>query len=120
MSDESAKLALRTAVLEWQRKYHVEDGDPLLASLELLEIYFIQRTPNGEMEKPPNNSELRRTLEETDRLIKQLTKQSLQLTDELRAVPKLRGQLAQGKTTALIISSLAALGAGVLIGRFLL
>jgi hypothetical protein len=40
MKGEPREMMLRTAVLEWQKKYGVQDGDPLLASLELFQIYL--------------------------------------------------------------------------------
>lgn len=120
MSDDAAKLALRNAVLEWQRKYRIQNDDPMLASLELLEIYFSHRYENGPIKQPPTYAEFRLTLEEAERLTKRLSKQAGEMTEELRAVPKLRQELARGKTAAIVIASLAALGAGILIGRFLL
>lgn len=120
MSDDAAKLALRNAVLEWQRKYHIPDGDPLLASLELLEIYFNHRYENGPIKTPPTYAEFRVILEEAERLTKRLTKQAGSVTEELRAVPKLREELAHGKVAAILTTAISALVAGILIGKFLL
>lgn len=120
MSDDAAKLALRNAVLEWQRKYRIPDEDPMLASLELLEIYFNHRYENGPIKQPPTYSEFRLTLEETERLTKRLTKHAGEMTEELRAMPKLREELARGRTAAILTATIAALVAGILIGKFLL
>jgi len=40
MSEADPKEALKNAILEWQKKYNVQDGDPTLAAVELWEIYF--------------------------------------------------------------------------------
>ena len=47
MSNEDPKQALKTAVLEWQKKHGVQDGDPILAALELWEIYFNHAQSSG-------------------------------------------------------------------------
>ena len=47
MSDPAAKLALDNAILEWKRKHNIRDHDPILANLEILEIYFNHRYANG-------------------------------------------------------------------------
>jgi hypothetical protein len=120
MSDDAAKLALRNAVLEWQRKYRIPDEDPMLASLELLEIYFSHRYENGPIKQPPTYGELRLTLEDAQRLTKRLSKHAGEMTEELRAVPKLREELAHGRTTAILTVALVALVVGILIGKFLL
>lgn len=120
MSDDAHKLALRQAVLEWQRKHGIQDGDPILASLELLEIYFNHRYEHGSISQPPSYAEFRETLEHVDRLTKRLGKHANEMIQEVRAVPKLRDQLRHGRTTALVLMALSALGAGILIGKFLL
>jgi hypothetical protein len=40
VNPEQRNLALQNAVLEWQKKYGIRDGDPMLASLELFHIYL--------------------------------------------------------------------------------
>jgi len=37
---------LRAKILDWQRRYNIQDGDPALAFLELVE--FMDRAPRGE------------------------------------------------------------------------
>ncbi len=38
---------LRAKILDWQRRYNIQDGDPALAFLELVE--FMDRAPRGEV-----------------------------------------------------------------------
>jgi hypothetical protein len=121
MIDAAAKLALNNAILEWKRKHRIQDSDPILANLDILEIYFNYRYGNGSvMKQPPSYTEFRDTLEQHERLIKQLGKYAADVIQEIRTVPKLREEMAHGNITAIVIASLAALVAGVLIGKFLI
>lgn len=120
MSDDAHKMALRQSVLDWQRKFGINDGDPVLASLELLEIYFNHRYEHGSVTQPPSYAEFRETLEHVERLTKRLTKHANEMVQEVRAVPKLTEQLGRGRTAAPILTVLSALSAGILIGKFLL
>ena len=47
MNTEERNLALQNAVLEWQKKYGIRDGDPMLASLELFHIYLRTFEPSS-------------------------------------------------------------------------
>ena len=51
MSDADPKLALNNAVLEWKRKHRIQEADPILANLEILEIYFNYRYGVGPITK---------------------------------------------------------------------
>ena len=125
MSEEPAKLdpaqlPLANAILEWKRKHNIRDGDPMMASLEVLEIYFNYRYGNGPIKPPPSYTEFRQTLEDTERLIIQLGKHAGEVIQEVRAVPTLRQETARGTVIAIITAAVSALIAGVLIGKFLL
>ena len=120
MSDPAAKLALDNAILEWKRKHNIRDHDPILANLEILEIYFNHRYANGSIAKPPSYTEFRDTLEQHERLIRELGKHAGDVIQEVRTVPKLREELAHGRTAAIVIASVSALIAGFLIGKYLL
>ena len=120
MSDPAAKLALDNAILEWKRKHNIRDHDPILANLEILEIYFNHRYANGSIAKhPPSYTEFRDTLEQHERLIRELGKHAGDVIQEVRTVPKLREELANGRIAAIVIASVSALIAGLLIGKFL-
>jgi hypothetical protein len=121
MSDTDPKLALNNAVLEWKQKHHIQETDPILANLEILEIYFNYRYGIGPvMKSPPSYTEFRDALEQHERLIKQLGKYAGDVIQEVRTIPKLREGVAHGTTTAIVIAALASLMAGVLIGKFLI
>ncbi len=121
MSDTDPKLALNNAILEWKRKHRIQEADPILANLEILEIYFNYRYGDGPITKqPPSYTEFRDTLEQHERLIKQLGKHAGDMIQEVRTIPKLREGAAHGNTTAIVIAAVASLIAGVLIGKFLI
>ncbi len=121
MNETAVTISLQKSIAEWKQKHKIRENDPTTAILELLEIYFNHRYGNGPINPPPPSyTEFRDTLEQTDRLIKELTKQTGSVTEELRAFPKFREELAHGKVTAILIASLACLITGFVLGRFLL
>jgi hypothetical protein len=120
MSDDAAKTNFRSAIQEWQQKHKIEDKDPLIASLELLEMYFNYRCGNGPVKQPPSYTEFRQMLENAEKLLDGLAKHSGSLIHEIRSVPKLREESSKGRTVALITAVASTLVAGILIGKFLL
>lgn len=119
MSEDPLKLALRNGILQWQKKWGITDGDPILACLELYEIYFNAVRPGGDGAKPPSFEEFRSSLELIDQRGRTFTKQAAELIQELRAVPPI-AKLRSHQTTALIVVTVVAFVAGLLAGRFLL
>ena len=87
MTDADNKLALQNAILEWQKKYGVRDGDPLLASLELFQIY-LTNAHESDAKKPegsvPTFVEFRESMEFLDRRCKQVAKLAQELIEALR------------------------------------
>ncbi len=120
MNDDAFKLALRNSILQWQKKYGIVDGDPILACLELFEIYFSAIRPEGEGSRQPTFEEFRSSLELLDQRSKGFTKQAAEVIQEMRAVPDFRRRLRLYHVAALFCTAAAALAAGLLIGKFLL
>jgi hypothetical protein len=120
MSSEEQKPELKTAVLEWQKKHGVQDGDPILAALELWEIYFNHAKLHPATDRIPSFDEFRSSLQQLDRLSKGFTKQVGEVIQELRAVPKIKSELNRFPVFALVFTALVALLAGILIGKFVL
>jgi hypothetical protein len=120
--NEQREIALRTAVLEWQKKYGIQDGDPLLASLELFQICFgsFQSATQGDGSYFPSFEEFRDSIELLDARSKTFSKQAAELTEALRDAPNIKRQLRSYRALALVLIALSALVAGVLIGRFVL
>ena len=119
MSEDPLKLALRAGILQWQKKWGITDGDPILACLELYEIYFNTVRPSSDGSRPPSFEEFRSSLEVLDQRGRTFTKQAAELIQELRAVPHL-GKLRSYRATALALVAAAAFLVGLLAGIFLL
>lgn len=117
MNDSSRKQALRNAVLDWQQRHNIADDDPLLATVELWEAFL-------DSAKVPDATaatlDTRREIEQLDRISKAFAKQSGEVIRELRTVPKLKGELWMFPYFTVIFTTVIALIAGMLIGKFLL
>src|ERR1041384_7772268 len=120
MSDDDPKLVLKDAILEWRKKYAVQDGDPMLAAVELWEIYFTHAQLNKPKEQPSSFEDFRSTMEQLERLCGDFTGRAAEVTDELRVVPKVRSDLNRFPMFALVFTSALALLAGILVGKFVL
>ena len=120
MSTDDPKLALKNAILEWRKKYGVQDGDPMLAAVELWEIYFTHAQLGGSKEPLPSYEEFRSTMEQLERLSGDFTGRAAEIIEELRAVPKIRSDLNRFPMFALVFTTALALLTGILIGRFVL
>lgn len=120
MNDDSFKLELRNSILQWQKKYGVVDGDPILGCLELFEIYFSAIPREREVSPQPTFEEFRSSLELLDQRSKGFTKQAAEVIQEMRAVPDFRRRLRLYHLVALFCAAASALLAGLVIGKFLL
>ena len=116
MSDDDPKQALKNAISEWRKKYGVQDGDPMLAAVELWEIYFTHAQIIGPKDRLPSFEDFRDTLEQLERLGGDFTGRAGEIIQELRAVPKIRSDLNQFPVFALVFTAALALLAGFLIG----
>ena len=118
MTEADQKQALKNAILEWRKKYSVQDGDPMLAAVELWEIYFHHAQVPPSKERLPSFDEFRSTMEQLERLSGDFTGRAAEIIEELRAVPKIRSDLNRFPIFALVFTAALALLAGILIGRF--
>lgn len=110
-----------SAVVEWKHRHRIRDDDPILAALELLKVFF----QNVKIEIPPDSDsakllEVRTAIQQLNRLGIDFSKQTRDLTLEMRTLPDLDKQLRSGRATAFVVTSIACLGAGILIGKFLI
>jgi hypothetical protein len=113
--------SFETTVVEWKHRHRIRDDDPILAALELLQVFF----QNAKIELPPDSNsatlvEVRAAIQQLNRLGIDFSKQTRELTLEMRTLPELDKQLRAGRTTAFVVMAIACLGAGILIGKFLL
>lgn len=117
MNTEERNLALQNAVLEWQKKYGIRDGDPMLASLELFHIYLRTFEPSSTGPRSPTFEEFRESIELLDQRSKSFAKHAAELTQELR---RFSTATRQGHWFVFVFITLAVLAAGVAIGKFVL
>ena len=113
--------SFENTVIEWKHRHRIRDDDPILAALELLNVFF----KNAKIELPPDSEsatlvEVRAAIQQLNRVGNDFSKQTRELTVEMRALPDFGKQLRLGRITALLTTTVACLGAGVLIGKFLL
>jgi len=122
VNTEDRNLALRAAILEWQKKYGIRDGDPMLATLDLFHIYFegLGAPDAATAQRPLLFEEFRGSLELVDERAKSFVKQSAELIGEMRTFSALQEQLRSFRASGIILLALAAAGAGVLFGKFIL
>jgi hypothetical protein len=122
MNTVTEESPFRTAILEWQKKHGVQDGDPALALLELCEIYLSAEPAVGQKDDGPLQSfeKFRSSIEQMDRLTKAWITQSGEIIQETRAFPKIRDDLCAFPRFAVIFSAALALLVGILLGRFVL
>ena len=115
MIEAPRKQELRNAILEWQQKHNIADDDPLLATVELWEAFLeSERSPDA---SPPD---IRRDIEQLDRIAKSFSKQTGEVIRELRAVPKIKSDLWMFPYFTVVLVSVGALIAGMIIGKFML
>jgi hypothetical protein len=120
MSGEDRNLTLQNAVLEWQKKYGIRDGDPMLASLELFHIYLRTSEPSANGSRSPTFEEFRESLELLDRRTKAFVKQAAELIQELRKLPEATRHLRSARWFILLFLLLGAVATGIFIGKFVI
>ena len=113
--------SLQRAIVDWQRKHHIADSDPMIAALELVRVYLqhARHSDDSQDVAIPSFEDFRGTIELLDRRSKLFINQAADLVAELRRF----GQNVARLNRARVITQLAlvALGgvAGVLIDRCL-
>lgn len=118
MSEDSPDTNLRAGIVRWQQKFHIADGDPALACLELFDLYVSslrQRTP----ESPPLRfEEFRSTMELLDSRSKGFAKHAAELIHELRQATQTQRQLRRASLLSFVLTALATFVAGLLTGIY--
>ena len=120
MNTEERNLTLQNAVLEWQKKYGIRDGDPMLASLELFHIYLRTHEQPSNGSHSPTFGEFRESIEVLDQRTKTFAKQAAELIQELRKLPNSARRMGSGRCVVLVFLVLGALAAGIAIGKLAL
>jgi len=110
------------AVVEWKKKYQVQENDPMFAALELFQIYFghIHATTKGEASRIPSFVEFRNTVERLDGCSNRFLKQAIELIDTMRGVPDIRQQIEIYHAVLIALVALLCMGSGIFIGMLIL
>lgn len=116
MDDENSPSAFEHAILRWQKKYEISDGDPMLACLELLDIYFAARQPASN-EAPPTFEEFRESLESLHQRSREFSRYSSELIQRLAALSAPEAHKADFGVGGIVMLIVAA-GIGCLLGKF--
>jgi hypothetical protein len=121
MSAQERKLALKNAVLEWQRKFGVNDGDPILASLELFQIYMESHVwaERDTGPKLPAFDEFRDLVETLDTRTREFVRQTDELIRELRKLSGARQTQRGYYWYSLIVVAVLATALGVALSHIL-
>ena len=114
MNEDPRKAQFQKVISEWKKKYRVGDKDPLMATLELWQILV----ENSRAADPAQV--FRQELDKLAELGKNFSKQSVELTGELRAVPKIKNDLWLFPYFTVVLVAVAALIIGFFIGRLFL
>jgi hypothetical protein len=119
MNDDASAMDLRGGIARWQQKYGIADGDPVLACLELFDLYVSslrQRPPDS---PPPRFEEFRSTIELLDARGRGFAKHAAELTHELRQAAQAHRQFRRAGLLSVALGTLAGFGAGILAGTHL-
>lgn len=108
------------ALAEWRRKHGIRDDDAILQMLDLLKLFF----QNIKIEIPPDPNSIQLTtirvsLQTLTQLVKDFSKDALEVKQEIRSVPKVTEQLASGRAVAFLCVMVLSLLLGIAIGKYL-
>lgn len=109
---------LERAIVEWQRKHHIADGDPMIAALELVRVYLQHaRHDDSQDAVIPSFDDFRSTIELLDRRSKSFINQASDLVGELRRFGQNVESLNRVRLVTLLAMIALAAVVGALIGR---
>jgi hypothetical protein len=117
----NANDPLTEAIGEWQRKYHIADGDPMIATLELVRIYLqhSRKVDDGPDLAPPSFEDFRSTVELLDRRSKAFIHQATDLVGELRRFGQNVSRINRARFITHCVCAAFGAVAGVLVDRLL-
>lgn len=112
MNNDSQNSELQKAIAEWKKKFNVGKNDPLMATVELWQILVEQSHATD-----PSTA-FRRELEHLTEIAKAFSKQSCELTGELRQIPRIKNELWLFPYFTVVLVAVAALIIGFFVGKF--
>jgi hypothetical protein len=117
----SADDPLAAAISDWQHKHLIADDDPMIAALELVQIYLRHaREVDGKPGTlPPSFEDFRGTIELLDRRSKSFIQQATDVIAELRRFGQSVERLNRSRLLTQLVLTGLGIVVGVLIGRLL-
>lgn len=111
---------LQRAIGEWQRKHHVADGDPMIATLDLVRVYLEHSRDQAPRDDAPIPSfeDFRGTVELLDRRSKSFINQASDLVAEMRRFGQQVERLDRAHVALLLVLIGCASLVGFLISRW--
>lgn len=121
-ADGDADVARKAAILEWQKKYRIKDGDPVMATVELFQIHFASWREQSLDASSSGSSydHFRSSFEELTRRTKAFSKEASELTDALRTIPNIKETFRAYQFATLSLIAALAFALGVSVGKWLL
>ena len=112
---------LERAIADWQRKHHIADGDPMIASLELVRVYLqhARQSDDNQDAAVPSFEDFRGTIELLDLRSKSFINQSADLVGELRRFRQNVGRLNQVRWITHLLLTLLSGAVGALTSHLL-
>ena len=110
---------LQRAIGEWQRKHHIADGDPMIATLDLVRLYLEHNGAPRDDAPLPSFEDFRGTIELLDRRSKSFINQAYDLVSEMRRFGQNVKTLHRAHVTLLRVFIGCASLLGFLISRLL-
>ena len=110
----NADQSLAVAIADWQRKYGIRDGDPMIAMLDLVRVYLqhARQIDDDPSSPPPSFETFRATIELLDRRSKSFINQAADIVGDLRLFTQGVDRINRGR----LVTHLASTGLGVVVG----
>ena len=117
----SAEDQLALAISEWQRKHGIEDGDPMIAVLELVRIHLrhAHEIDDDPAAPAPPFEEFRSVIELVDRRSKSFVQQAADIMGELNRFGQSVERVNQTRLALHVALTAFGIAAGLLLGKAL-
>jgi len=115
----NAEESVAAAIAEWQHKYHIANDDPMIAVLELVQVYLqhAREIDDNPASPPPAFEDFRSTIELLDRRSKSFASEASDLRVKLSQFAQAVERINQQRFLTLLVFTVLGLVAGFFIGR---
>ena len=117
----SAEDQLALAISEWQRKHGIDEGDPMIAVLELVRIHLrhAHELDDDLSAPPPQFEDFRGVMEMFDRRSKSFVQQAADIMGELRRFGQSVERVNQTRLALHVTLTAFGIATGLLLGKLL-